>query len=69
MRIPITATMESERTANRLLIALFFEMNNSTRKKMNIKCAFRTYDKLIFSLRGREGKGYYVCLSPLTTKW
>ena len=32
-------------------------------------CAFRTYDKLVFSLRGREGKGYYVCFSPLMTNW
>lgn len=29
---------------------------------------FTTNDKLVFSLRGREGKGYYVCFSSLTTK-
>ena len=40
MRIPITATMGSERTANRLLIALFYEVNSSAKKKMNIMCAF-----------------------------
>ena len=58
MRIPITATMGSERTANRLLIALFYEVNSSAKKKMNIMCAFHTYDKLVFSLRGRrDGTG------------
>ena len=40
MRIPITATMGSERTANRLFIALFFEMNSSAGKVKNIMRAF-----------------------------
>ena len=40
MRILITATMESERTANRLFIALFFEMNSSAGKVKNIMRAF-----------------------------
>ena len=40
MQVPITATMGSERTANRLLIALFYEVNSSARKKVNIMCAF-----------------------------
>ena len=40
MRIPITATIGSERTANRLFIALFFEMNSSAGKVKNIMRAF-----------------------------
>lgn len=68
MRVPITATMGSERTANRLLIALFYEVNSSARKRKNIMCAFH-HSRQTGILFEREGKEHHVCFSRLTTSF
>ena len=57
MSIPITATMGSERTANRLLIALFYEVNSSARKRKNIMCAFHHIRQTGILFEREDGTG------------
>ena len=53
--------MGSERTANRLLIALFYEVNSSARKRKNIMCAFH-HSRQTGSLFERQGGERTLCV-------